>query len=338
MSVQLEKVYLLNVLLYIDSLESVKKFITINKKCQEVSTMLRLYTKRRKYDSDSKENEKIIPKNLFTLFPMIQTIECDCYDISNNEEIMKNVTFIDLTSRSWRDEEIEEEIREKVRTLKISEHAIYSNTLPLIQLYPNCRTIVTAQKLEFKKIIGTDISVKLDKLIVKSKGYHEEFEELKKYTNIEEKVLIPEELKYFEMKTNNWDDDEEDEDIDGEELLQIIEKIFDNHPIKIIHNYGPIEYYSLESEEISVQNIMDNLNKYYHCCQINNIDLRQYTNLKRLSTYRENSKLKPKVLIEGLTNLESFGNIHICILDCSVCFIGAVLETGRLFFQTDGWR
>ena len=45
MSVKLERIYLLNVLLYIDSLESVKKFITINKKCQEVSTMLRLYTK-----------------------------------------------------------------------------------------------------------------------------------------------------------------------------------------------------------------------------------------------------------------------------------------------------
>ena len=40
MTKQLEKVYLLNVLLYIDSIESVKKFIQINKKCQEVSTMV----------------------------------------------------------------------------------------------------------------------------------------------------------------------------------------------------------------------------------------------------------------------------------------------------------
>ena len=60
MSVKLEKVYLLNVLLYIDSLESVKKFICINKKCQEVSTMLRLYTKRRPKDSDPKKEKDFI--------------------------------------------------------------------------------------------------------------------------------------------------------------------------------------------------------------------------------------------------------------------------------------
>ena len=32
---KLEKIFLLNVLLYVDSTESVKKFISINKKCQE---------------------------------------------------------------------------------------------------------------------------------------------------------------------------------------------------------------------------------------------------------------------------------------------------------------
>ena len=73
---KLEKVLLLNVLLYIDSIESVKKFIQINSKCQEVSEMVRLYTPRRMKDTDSQE-EKIIPENVFTLFPKIETIRCD---------------------------------------------------------------------------------------------------------------------------------------------------------------------------------------------------------------------------------------------------------------------
>ena len=58
MSVQLEKVFLLNVLLYIDSLESIKKFISINKKCHEVITMLRLYTKRRKSNNDNEKRKR----------------------------------------------------------------------------------------------------------------------------------------------------------------------------------------------------------------------------------------------------------------------------------------
>ena len=94
---QLEKVYLLNVLLYIDSLESIKKFILINKKCEDVSRMLRLYTPRRDKDSDSKDH-KIIPRNLFTLFPMIETIQCDEYQMSSFQyrNKMENITFIDL--------------------------------------------------------------------------------------------------------------------------------------------------------------------------------------------------------------------------------------------------
>ena len=52
-SVQLEKVHLSKILLYIDSLESVKKFIEVNTKCQQVSTMVTLFTKIRAKDSDN---------------------------------------------------------------------------------------------------------------------------------------------------------------------------------------------------------------------------------------------------------------------------------------------
>ena len=94
MTKQLEKIYLLNVLLYIDSIESVKTFISINKKCQEVSTMLRLYTKRRPTDS-SPSSIKIIPNNLLTLFPKIQTIECSDNDIIEQKEIINKIEISD---------------------------------------------------------------------------------------------------------------------------------------------------------------------------------------------------------------------------------------------------
>ena len=315
MSVKLERIYLLNVLLYIDSLESVKKFITINKKCQEVSTMLRLYTKRRKYDSDF-DHEKMIPKNLFTLFPMIQTIQCDYYDILDNKEIMENVTFINLNGTRWFNEkeiekEIEKEMRNKVKSLKIWRSVSYSDLSTVIELYPNCKTIIT-ENFQFEKILGRNTNVKLDHLIVKSKGYHEEFEQLKRYTNIEQKSLIPEELKYYKRNTKNWYIEQfEEEHKEREEVIQLIKNVFDNHPYQIVENYIPVEYYPLETEEISIQNIIDNLNKYYPYYSIKHINLRQYTHLKRLTSSNKNESMKVgKVLIEGLTNIESFGNIQ----------------------------
>ena len=38
--IQLERVYLLNVLIYIDEIHSSRKFLEINKKCREVGSML----------------------------------------------------------------------------------------------------------------------------------------------------------------------------------------------------------------------------------------------------------------------------------------------------------
>ena len=94
MTKQLEKEYLLNILFYIDSLESIKTFISVNKKCQEVTEMLKFYTKRRKFNNNFEEKEQmIIPQNLFTLFPKIETIECNENDLIKHKEIMKKVHF-----------------------------------------------------------------------------------------------------------------------------------------------------------------------------------------------------------------------------------------------------
>ena len=186
MSKQLEKVYLLNVLLYIDSLESVKKFITINKKCKEVSTMLRLYTKRRRCDYDL-SYEKIIPYNLFTIFPTIQTIVCDEIELREYSEIMKRVTFIHLHIRSGNDsglrhkdlkfdKEIPLEIRKKVQLIKYDRNT-YKYSIPFNELFPNCKILI-CNYFMVSTIMKKSPTLQLDKLIEIVEERLEEYDDI----------------------------------------------------------------------------------------------------------------------------------------------------------------
>ena len=56
--VQLEKIYLTNVLLYIKSIDTIKKFSKINEKCKDVLKIVRFYShvKPRKWYVYGKEN------------------------------------------------------------------------------------------------------------------------------------------------------------------------------------------------------------------------------------------------------------------------------------------
>ena len=76
----LEKIYLANVILYIPSIEDIIKIKFINKKCLDSTNIIRIYEKRPKYFN---ENKKIIPSNLFEIFPNIETIECNYNDLKN---------------------------------------------------------------------------------------------------------------------------------------------------------------------------------------------------------------------------------------------------------------
>ena len=175
MTKQLEKVYLLNVLLYIDSLESVKTFISINKKCHEVSTMLRLYTKKRRIDLDF-PHETIIPQNLFKIFPTIETIECDEIDLLQQPEIMKNVTFINLNISSKDDwkiqrkrrekhviERIPKEIREKIQIVRYFRSS-YKYSSSFSELFPNCRILI-CNEFVVDSLRKKSPQLQLDKLI-----------------------------------------------------------------------------------------------------------------------------------------------------------------------------
>ena len=78
---QLEKVYLLNVLIYIHEIHSFRKFLEINHKCREVGLMLRILSPKRSYIKTNKmkynQRKSYIPHDIYELFPTIETIECN---------------------------------------------------------------------------------------------------------------------------------------------------------------------------------------------------------------------------------------------------------------------
>ena len=186
--VRLEKIFLLNVLLYVDSLESIKKFIEINKKCQEVSTMVRLYTKRREKDSDDSTDyeNKVIPKNLFTIFPKIETIECDLDDLNKHPEIMEKTTFIRLKQEKRYHENdsemsgIEEsdndssihkinEISNEIKNKVVSIICHKFSDIPSLDNFIYCRKLSISSNLLLKQFEQIK-KLQLDKLIVYQYG------------------------------------------------------------------------------------------------------------------------------------------------------------------------
>ena len=87
---QLEKVYLLNVLLYIDEVHSTRNFLEINKKCREVGMMLRFYKSKKSNDKTEcmtlVNKYPFIQKDIYDLFPTVETIECDYEDVFNGRK------------------------------------------------------------------------------------------------------------------------------------------------------------------------------------------------------------------------------------------------------------
>ena len=71
---KLEKIYLANVLLYIDNIQDIITFKTINKKCMDVSLMIRYFDQKKRYHQDHK-NSCIIPSFLLDCLPSIETIQ-----------------------------------------------------------------------------------------------------------------------------------------------------------------------------------------------------------------------------------------------------------------------
>ena len=185
--IQLQPIYLTNVALYINSIDTMKRFIEINKKCFEVSLMLRLYTKRKKHENDSKQN--YIPSNLLTLFPKIETIECSLNDIIQHNEIIQHIKQIKMVDGLY-DPLINTE-KYKSFCDKVIEMR-YPCSLIYLQDFKNvCK--VRIQMNDFRNRLQMFLGNKdciLKTLIIDTDGYYPEFNSLEQYKQIKEKIFV----------------------------------------------------------------------------------------------------------------------------------------------------
>ena len=294
--VQLEKVFLLNALLYVDSIESVKKFIKINTKCQEVSTMVRLYTKRKRRDSDDPNmiyEKKMIPRNLFAIFPKIETIECDFNDLINYPEIMEKVAIIRLKEEEKYDdwifmEEIdnsfEDEISKDKKKDEISKdkkkdeekktpeekviaiRCLASVDKGFLNMFKYC-THLSIDASILKHEIENIKNLQLDKLIVYHKGKDKIFDvwsNLKTMKNIKEKILF---IEYTGGNLNQY-----------EAFKEEMKEYFDTVSFHSIDKFIPDEYYDINTKQIdldefSIQFEKDHPNVYFESieCEVTHI-------------------------------------------------------------------
>ena len=104
---QLERVYLLNVLIYIKDIDSTRRFLEINHKCREVGHMLRIYTMKQSFDLSQTGycvyTYPFIPTDIYDLFPKVETIECydvDIFDASKEMVFNKATKIRILMSKS----------------------------------------------------------------------------------------------------------------------------------------------------------------------------------------------------------------------------------------------
>ena len=274
-----------------------------------------MYTSRRLKDSDFKE-EKIIPENLFTIFPKIETIQCDEKTlIYSNKEHFKKVTFIDLEMNTDKELQLQYEkgiqkliplsIRKKVKTIKIPNNCQFDEKKSVIEIYPNCKRITT-KDCSISNILGQKKDIHLDKFIVLSEGYSTEFDELKGFKNIKEKILLTNQLTCLDIDNEDSEVEMEEKNTENEqEIMKKIKNVFTDVYYLRMEQYDPsIEFdLDLNMKEIDLYEFEKTTNKYYNYIHIKSLDLRKFKQLERITLGKNDSQ----VMIEGLTNIKELG-------------------------------
>ena len=121
MKSKLEPIYLANILLYLQlNIQDIITFITINKKCQEASLMIRRYTHSSQYKNE-------IPYNIKTIFPQLETIDIISdkydlwwmYDLMDLSESFKQLTITQFVNSRNINKKLDNDMKEKIIELKI---------------------------------------------------------------------------------------------------------------------------------------------------------------------------------------------------------------------------
>ena len=306
---QLEKVYLLNVLIYINEIHSLRKFLFINHKTQEVSLMLRISTEKKCYDATQYwyyiHQNPYIPNNLYELFPTIETIECKYEELldKSKEQIFEKVKKIRITIGSIKAsiprfdyQSIKNTIMNKIEYIKFEDKRNINSFDFISTNFPNLKKFVIINTIEINKLLKNDFNLELDEIIFKYcpevlkmhyKTIIEELKSLKKYKMIKKKCVM-----ILEADTP---------------VVKELESIFDVVCCPNIRTIDGSEYYFEKDKSIDLNEIVTHVSETFFLEKpqnfdfIHHFDLRKCISLERISL---NTYLLNLIKIEGLKNLQ----------------------------------
>ena len=345
---KLEQKHLTIILSYFTTIESIKTFLSINKKCNEVSLFQNHFSKqiesneisnektnetsnemKFKIFKEKKENrKKTIPMNLFTFFPNIKSISCDSEDIQNHKTIFQHVETIHLTvNDEITFESIDISIRRKIESIKLKYQMNNNKKRSLIDFLPNCKKIVSFSS-NVKNIIGNETKISLNEIIFILKDIKEnditKLNILKECSNIQQKVC------YFN------ETDTKTTQKSKEEIRSKLSPLFNSVYCSTIYRIEPTEYYPLDSTFIDLDDLQTKIVKFNSVgCSVERnvwgnrnkqmtvmrIDLRNYTQLEKIKMmsyeqdeYDEKKRWlitgSPRILFDKWKNIKEIENIH----------------------------
>ena len=336
--IRLETIYLANVVLYLSSLSSIINFKMINKKCQEATVMIRLYTKRFQSDGnrlqhqinqDEKDIEKekdinelsiqndnvnetiptpIIPLNLFDIFPTIETICCSSKDITIHKEIIDKVKQIQLEITSV-PKHFTNQMKKKIVSLKVE---LCSKFLTKYQLdqFPNLRYVTfyihnnNWKRMEKKTGNISGFNERLEKIMGKKSIRLRSLLVYSKYFDDMTSLLKYENIERITLIINHLLESEKDQ-----KYYQLEKKCFlyENY----IEKFDCSEYITDNQESVDLVSIHETMNQINSISQlklkfpllIDYFDLRKCKSIRQLHI-GENQH----VLLEGLPQIEEIIN------------------------------
>ena len=295
---QLERVYLLNVLIYIHEIHSFRKFLEINKKCREVGLMLRIFKAKRCYDNTKNlihvREDAYIPHDIFDLFPTIETIECnyeELFDITKSlifDRVDKlRVTFNGSAKNILQTNymNINQNILNKIESIKIHKKKQYFQFYFNSKSFPNLKKLVIINQVNINSILENNFDLQLDELVIEysndiyNQNYKtivEELKNMKQYKQIRRKTLLIWKLEARVKKE--------------------LEKIFDVVCCPNIKTIDCSEFHYNDEKSVILADILTYLSKSFFSQPTNfvphvhQIDLRKCKELERISLGRSNMK------------------------------------------------
>ena len=306
---QLERVYLLNVLIYIHEIHSFRKFLEINKKCREVGLMLRIFKAKRCYDNTKNlihvREDAYIPHDIFDLFPTIETIECnyeELFDITKSlifDRVDKlRVTFNgsgkNILQTNYMN--INQNILNKIESIKIHKKKHYFQFYFNSKSFPNLKKLVIINQVNINSILENNFDLQLDELVIEysndiyNQNYKtivEEMKNMKQYKQIRRKTLLIWKLE--------------------ERVKKELEKIFDVVCCPNVKTIDCSEFHYNDKKSINLNDILKYLSKSFFTTidnfapHIQQFDLRKCKSLERITL---GNNFKKHIKIEGLENLK----------------------------------